>query len=190
MAIAALAPLTAISSGAGQTLPNIRPSTIAWAAESSMSWPVTGIEPGFEPGAVDRLQHAERHAVVGHQEGVDLVGVLRQRVLGVGLGRLGLPFRRELIHDDLDVALLDEGIEDRVIAVLHLRRAGLPGVPADQDVAALRHRGDDGARGGGAALLRVAADEGGLLGAEDEIVVRGERDAGLRRHLRRWRRRR
>ena len=135
------------------------------------------------PGGLDRLQDAERHAVIGDEEGVDLVVVGGQRVLGVGLRRLGLPGRRELIHDDLDVALGDQRIEHGVIALLHEGRAGLTGVAADQDVVALRHFRDDRLRRRGAAVLRIAADIAGLLGAENQIVVRGERNAGLCRLL-------
>ena len=74
-----------------------------------MSWPVTGIEPAGEAGALDCLHDADRLAVIGNEEGVDVVVRLGQRVFGKGLRRLGLPAGRQLVHHDRDVALGDRG---------------------------------------------------------------------------------
>jgi hypothetical protein len=48
-ATATWAARTAMSSGAGHKVPNMRPSTMACAAASSMSWPVMATDPGASP---------------------------------------------------------------------------------------------------------------------------------------------
>lgn len=60
---------------------------------------------------------------------------------------------------------------------------GLPGVAADQHIVALGDLRRHLARRLRPAVLGVAADVAGLLGVQDQVVVGGERDAGLRRHL-------
>ena len=132
---------------------------------------------------LDRLQDAERHAVIGDQECLDVVVVYGQCVLGVGLRRLGLPARRELIHDDLDVALLDQRVEGDVVAFLHQRRARLARVAADQHIVAFRNLRDHGLGGFRTAVLGIAADIGGLFRAKDQVVVGRQRNAGLGGHL-------
>ena len=70
-----------------------------------------------------------------------------------------------------------------MVALLHLRGAGLPRVAADQHVFAFRHHRGHGLCRDHAAFLGIATDEGGLLGAEDQIVVGGDRDVRGRRHV-------
>ena len=84
----------------------------------------------------------------------------------------------------LTLPVRDERVEDLVVALLELGRAGLAGIAADEGVVALGHGRQDRGRRGASALLRVAPDEGRVWRVEDHVVVRGQRDAGGRRHLR------
>ena len=93
------------------------------------------------PACLDRVQHADRHPVVGHEERVHVVVRLGQRVLGVGLRGLGLPGRREVVESRcLMSPVRDERIEDLLVALLELGRAGLTRIAADEGVIARRVR--------------------------------------------------
>ena len=59
------------------------------------------------------------HAVVHGQHGVDLVVLLGQDLLHRRLGEVGLPVLDVLLGDDLDLALVDQRLQD-----LHLAVAG------------------------------------------------------------------
>ena len=70
-----------------------------------------------------------------------------------------------------------------MVALLHQGRAGLSGVAADQHIVALGGLGHDRACRLRAAILGVASDIAGLRRPQDKIVIRCQRNAGLRRHL-------
>ena len=75
--------------------------------------------------------------------------------------------------------LVDQRVQNDVIALLHKSGAGLTRIAADQDVVAFRHFCDDGFRSSGTPILWITADIASLLGTKDQIIIRRERNSAL-----------
>ena len=161
------------------------PATMRWQAARSASWPETSTLPA-QLLLAQGLDGAARGAVVAGHHRVHLVVVAGERVLH-DLERLDrLPVLGPLVGDDLDVALVDQGLQDVHLALAQQAGVVVGGRAADQHVVALGPVLDDVLRLQLAHAHGVERDVEVEVGVADQPVVGDDRHARSCARTPRW----
>ncbi len=127
----------------------------------------------------------QRGPIVGGDNGIDLVVLRREDVLHDLGCRRGIPVVYPLVSDDLDLAAVDERLQDLHLAVADEDGVVVRRASAEEHEVAVVHDLDDSAGLGASDLGVVERDVGGDVRRLDEPVVGDALHPGLYRLIHR-----